>query len=100
MHYQKAGDGNRTRDMTLGRSHFTTKLRPQIGLFDRTACIILLLNCVHDNSQTEKMCKFVRKKTPQRLPREPVPLFFAYLLPVTLNFVPDNASLKVVSEMS
>ena len=53
MHYQKAGDGNRTRDMTLGRSHFTTKLRPQIGLFDRTACIIVLLNCVHDNSQTE-----------------------------------------------
>ncbi len=66
MHYQKAGDGNRTRDMTLGRSHFTTKLRPQIGLFDRTACIILLLNCVHDNSQTEKMYKFMRKKLPQQ----------------------------------
>ena len=46
------------------------------------------------------MCKFVRKKLPQRLPREPLLLFFAYLLPVTLNFVPDNASLKVVSEMS
>lgn len=50
MQYQKAGDGNRTRDMTLGRSHFTTKLRPRAGLFDRTACSILLLNCAHDNS--------------------------------------------------